>query len=80
MGRVAPSRASCTEGFEQSRRERMKVEFAHLKRIPKLDRLRLGGLSGARDEILLAATAQNLGKMATYVARPPPLPTAQCPA
>ncbi len=71
-----------TEAFEQSRRERKKVEmaFAHLKRILKLDRLRLGGLGGARDEILLAATAQNLRKMAKYVIRPPPLPNAQCPA
>ncbi len=71
-----------TEAFEQSRRERKKVEmaFAHLKRILKLDRLRLRGLSGARDEILLAATAQNLRKMAKYVTRPPPLLNAQCPA
>lgn len=38
--------------------------FAHLKRILKLDRLRLRGLNGARDEFLLAATAKNLHKMA----------------
>ena len=38
--------------------------FAHLKRILKLDRLRLRRPSGARDEFLLAATAQNLRKMA----------------
>jgi hypothetical protein len=31
-----------------------------LKRILKLDRLRLRGPNGARDEFLLAATAQNL--------------------
>ena len=37
--------------------------FAHLKRILKLDRLRLRGLSGARDEFLLAATAQNLRRL-----------------
>lgn len=55
-----------TEEYRQSRRERKKVEmlFAHLKRILKLDRLRLRGLSGARDEFLLAATAQNLRRMA----------------
>jgi len=49
-----------TEAFQQSRRERKKVEmlFAHMKRILKLDRLRLRGLSGARDEVLLVATAQ----------------------
>jgi hypothetical protein len=38
--------------------------FAHLKRIPKLDRLRLRGLSGAHNEFLLATTAQNLQRMA----------------
>jgi transposase len=55
-----------TPEYAQSRRDRKKVEmlFAHLKRILKLDRLRLRGLSGARDEFLLAATAQNLRRMA----------------
>ncbi len=38
----------------------------------ELYRLRLRGLSGARDEVLLTATAQNLRKLARYVARPPP--------
>ena len=38
--------------------------FAHLKRILRLERLRLRGPNGARDEFLLAATAQNLCKMA----------------
>ena len=32
--------------------------FAHLKRILKLDRLRLRGPNGAHDEFLLAATGQ----------------------
>jgi hypothetical protein len=41
--------------------------FAHLKRILKLDRLRLRGLSGAQDEFLLAATAQNLRRMAKWL-------------
>jgi len=65
-----------TKAFDQSRRERKKVEmaFAHLKRILKLDRLRLRGLTGARDEVLLAATAQNLRKLAGYVGRSPPIP------
>ena len=42
-----------TQAFEQSARERKKVEmrFAHMKRIHKLDRLRLRGLSGAKDEV-----------------------------
>jgi len=53
-------------GYRQSRRYRKKVEmlFAHLKRILKIDRLRLRGLTGARDEFLLAAIAQNLRRMA----------------
>ncbi|MBV9723842.1 MAG: transposase, partial [Gammaproteobacteria bacterium] len=53
-------------GFRQSRRDRKKVEmlFAHFKRILKMDRLRLRGLNGARDEFLLAAIAQKLRRMA----------------
>jgi hypothetical protein len=48
-----------------SRRLSRKIEklFAHLKRILKLDRLRLRGPNGALDEFILAATAQNLRKM-----------------
>jgi hypothetical protein len=71
-----------TEAFQQSRRERKKVEmlFAHMKRILKLDRLRLRGLSGARDEVLLVATAQNLRKLAKYVGRSPPMAPAACAA
>jgi hypothetical protein len=55
-----------------SRRLRKKVEmlFAHLKRILKLDRLRLRGPKGARDEFLLAATAQNLRKLAKLIPMP----------
>jgi transposase len=58
-----------TEAYIVSRRERKKVEmlFAHLKRILRLDRLRLRGPSGARDEFLLAATAQNLRKLAKLI-------------
>jgi transposase len=55
-----------TPAFERSRHRRKKVEmlFAHLMRILRLGRLRLRGPSGARDEFLLAATAQNLRKLA----------------
>jgi hypothetical protein len=55
-----------TPVYERSRHRRKKVEmlFAHLKRILRLGRLRLRGPSGARDEFLLAATAQNLRKLA----------------
>jgi hypothetical protein len=47
-----------SETYVTSRRERKKIEmlFAHLKRILRLDRLRLRGPSGAQDEFLLAAT------------------------
>jgi transposase len=55
-----------------SRRLRKKVEmlFAHLKRILRLDRLRLRGPNGARDEFILAATAQNLRKLAKLIPMP----------
>ena len=51
-----------TEAFEQSRRDRKRVEmlFAHLKRILQLGRLRLRGPKGAQFEFTLAAIAQNL--------------------
>jgi transposase len=69
-----------TEAFQQSRRERKKVEmrFAHMKRILKLDRLRLRGLSGVKDEVLLTATAQNLRRLAKLLCRPPPSMAAIC--
>ena len=59
-------RLSTTTGYLQSRCERKKVEmlFVHLKRILRLDRLRLRSMNGARDAILMAARVQNLRKMA----------------
>jgi transposase len=65
-----------TRRYKQSRNDRKKVEvlFAHLKRILKLDRLRLRGPSGAHDEFLLAATAQNLRRMAKRLCPTPPRP------
>ncbi len=67
---------AATEEYVTSRRQRKKVEmlFAHLKRILKLDRLRLRGPNGARDEFHLAATAQNLRKLAKLVPVPAPAP------
>jgi transposase len=64
-----------TEAFEQSKRERKKIEmrFAHLKRILRLGRLRLRGPHGAQDEFVLAAIAQNLRRLGALVARPPPV-------
>lgn len=63
-----------TDAYKQSRKDRKKVEmlFAHLKRVLKLDRLRLRGPSGAQDEFLLAATAQNLRRMAKLLTLGPP--------
>jgi transposase len=69
------ARAICvTPEYDRSRKDRKKVEmlFAHLKRILKLGRLRLRGPAGARDEFLLAATAQNLRKLAKLKPEPPP--------
>jgi len=70
---IARTIAKSWEG-QVSRRLRKKVEmlFAHLKRILKLDRLRLRGPTGAHDEFLLAATAQNLRKLAKLVPIPNP--------
>src|SRR4051794_19948852 len=69
-----------TEAFQQSSRERKKVEmrFAHMKRILKLDRLRLRGLNGVRDEVLLTATAQNLRRLVKLICRPPPPVAVAC--
>ena len=70
-----------TEAYEQSRRERKKVEmrFAHMKRIFKLDRLRwLGRLNGAKDEVPLTATAQNLRRLVKFLCRPPPSAAVPC--
>ena len=55
-----------TPQYKISSKLRKKVEmlFAHLKRILGLGRLRLRGPCGANDEFLLAATAQNLRKLA----------------
>jgi transposase len=65
-----------TEAFEQSRRERKRIEmrFAHLKRILRLGRLRLRGPRGAQDEFTLAAIAQNLRRMAKLIT---PIPAIQ---
>ena len=47
--------------------------FAHLKRILRLDRLRLRGPSGAQFEFTLAAIAEPEATFAKLVARPPPV-------
>jgi hypothetical protein len=49
---LAARRIAATPQYVCSRHERKKVEmlFAHLKRVLRLDRLRLRGISGANDE------------------------------
>ena len=65
-----------TDAYKKSRKERKKVEmlFTHLKRILKMDKLRLRGFSNAKDEFLLAATAQNLRRMTKRLAINEPVP------
>lgn len=69
-----------TKAFIKSRDERKRVEmrFAHLKTHHRFERMRLRGLSGARDEFHLAAIAQNLKTLANHVWRPPPNAMAAC--
>jgi transposase len=71
-----------TEGYAQSRRDRKKVEmlFGHMKRILKLTRLRLRGITGAEDEFLMAATTQNLRRMAMWLSTGPPGHSVSAPA
>ena len=59
-----------TPAYVIQRREQKKVEmlFAYLKRILRLDRLRLRGPNGAKDELLLEAAVQNLRKLTKLVA------------
>jgi len=65
-----------TKAFARSRDERKRVEmrFAHLKTHHGFERLRLRGLSGARDEFHLAAIVQNLKTMALRLLHPPSEP------
>ena len=67
-----------TPAYRRSAYERKKVEtlFADLKRNLGLTRLRLRGLTGARDEFLLAATVQNLKRLIKLTTIPPPRPIA----
>ena len=61
-----------TDAYVTASYARKKVEmlFAHLKRIMRLDRLRLRGPNGAKDEFTIAATVQNLRKLAKLVPNP----------
>jgi transposase len=63
-----------TPEFERSSNERKKVEmrFAHLKIHHAFERMRLRGLTGARDEFHLGAIVQNLKTLANHMWRPIP--------
>ncbi len=66
-----------TKAYRISQAERKKIEtlFGEAKSILSMVRLRLRGLTGARDEFLLTATVQNLKRLVDRTARPPPQPT-----
>jgi transposase len=62
-----------TKAFLKSRNQRKRIEmrFAHLKVHHRFERMRLRGLSGARDEFVLAATVQNLKTLVLRTLKPP---------
>lgn len=72
--REVTRRLTRRKAFLKSRNQRKRVEmrFAHLKVHHRFERMRLRGLSGARDEFLLAATVQNLKTLALRTLGPPP--------
>lgn len=59
---------SSTPAFAVAARARRKVEarFAHMKHVTGLEKLRLRGLSGAKEQVLLAAAALNLRSLAKH--------------
>ncbi len=63
---------TASDAYVASAYARKKVEmlFAHLKRILGITRLRLRGPNGAKDEFLMAATVQNLRKLAMKLPAP----------
>jgi transposase len=67
---------STSEAYSQSARDRKKIErlFGEAKRNLAMTRLRLRGLSGAKDEFHLLAIVQNLKRLVKYAIRPPPRP------
>jgi hypothetical protein len=69
-----------TLAFEESSNQRKKIEmrFAHLKTHHRFERMRLRGLSGARDEFHLVAIVQNLKTLANHIWRPPLDATVAC--
>jgi Transposase DDE domain len=68
-----------TPAYERSRRARYKIEalFAELKQRMRLHRVRLRRLWNVSEQFLLAATAQNLKRLARFLTQRPPTLTAQ---
>jgi hypothetical protein len=64
--------ASTTRGAGRMRTKKVEMRFAHLKTHHRFERMRLRGLSGARDEFHLAAIVQNLKTLASQLWQPPP--------
>jgi hypothetical protein len=75
--RCCPAIAA-TQGATRRDRKKVEMQFAHLKRILQLGRLRLRGPRGAQFEFTLAAIAQNLRRLGKLIARPPPAANAKC--
>jgi len=65
-----------SDAYAASSVDRKKIEglFGEAKHVLSVVRLRLRGLTGARDEFLLTATVQNLKRLANHATRPPPGP------
>ncbi|MDA9505178.1 hypothetical protein XI09_10850 [Bradyrhizobium sp. CCBAU 11386] len=60
--------ARSSEGRASGRlRKKIEMLIVHLKRILRLDRSGLRGPNGARDECILAATAQNFRNMVKLI-------------
>ena len=63
-------------GVSSIERRRIETLFGEAKHILSMVRLRLRGLTGAREEFLLTATIQNLKRLAQHSTIPPPQPNA----
>ena len=72
--RAAQDEDASRSSKSRDERKRVEMRFAHLKTHHRFERMRLRGLSGARDEFHLAAIVQNLKTMALRLLRPPPNP------
>jgi hypothetical protein len=71
MSTCASAGAGARPSLGRDRRKRVEMRFAHLKIHHGFERMRLRGLSGARDEFHLAAIVQNLKTLAFRALGPP---------